>query len=52
VLIGLAAILVLVAALHALPLLAHEWPLGDGGLFYAIIGDLLQAGFEPPAVVS
>jgi hypothetical protein len=50
--IGLAAVLLLVGCLRLLPLLAHDWPLGDGGLFYVMIGDLMAAGLALPDVTS
>ncbi len=49
---GLVAILALVAVLRLLPLLAHDWPLWDGGLFYVMIGDILDAGFGLPEFVT
>jgi hypothetical protein len=50
--IGLAIVLLIGAGLRLLPLLAHDWPLGDGGLFYAMIGDLMAAGPALPEVTS
>lgn len=50
--IGLALILAVVGALRLLPLLAHDWALGDGGLFFIMIGDLIAAGFALPEVTS
>jgi len=50
--IGLTAILALVSVLRIVPMLAHDWPLGDGGLFYAMIGDVIGAGFALPETIS
>ena len=50
--IGLGLVVAMVTMFYVRPLLAHDWPIGDGGLFFAIIGDLRQSGFEPPAMLS
>jgi hypothetical protein len=40
---------VLVAgSLWLLLVLTHDWPIGDGGLFYSMIGDVLDASFALP----
>ncbi len=46
------AILAVVAVLFLIPLLSHDWPVGDGGLFYAMIGDIIAAGFSLPESTS
>ena len=50
--IGLMLILAVVAVLRLLPLTVHDWALGDGGLFYVMIGDLIANGFALPDAVS
>lgn len=50
--VGLTLILALVSALRLVPMLAHDWPLGDGGLFYVMIGDIIAAGFALPDSIS
>ena len=45
-------LVVLVALLLGVPLLSHDWPIGDGGLFYSMIGDVIGAGFALPDVSS
>ena len=50
--IGLALVLLTVGCLRLLPLLAHDWPLGDGGLFYVMIGDLMAHGLALPDVTT
>ena len=50
--LGLGAVVAAVAALRLLPLLVHDWALGDGGLFYAMVGDLIESGFALPDTVS
>ena len=50
--VGIVAILVVVAALYLVPILSHEWALADGGLFYAMVGDIIAAGFALPDTIS
>lgn len=50
--LAVGAILAVVATLFLIPLLSHEWPVGDGGLFYAMIGDIIAAGFSLPDSTS
>jgi 4-amino-4-deoxy-L-arabinose transferase-like glycosyltransferase len=45
-------LLIVAAILRLVPLLSHDWALGDGGLFHGIIGDVLAAGFGLPETVS
>ena len=50
--LAVGAILALLAALYLVPVLRHDWPLADGGLFYAMIGDIIGAGFALPQTIS
>ncbi len=43
--LALLAILTAGAILRIVPVAVHEWPIEDGGLFYAMVGDILRAGF-------
>ncbi|MEX1294782.1 MAG: glycosyltransferase family 39 protein [Candidatus Limnocylindrales bacterium] len=50
--LAVAAVLVLLAVLYLVPVLSHDWPLADGGLFYAMIGDIIAVGFALPQTIS
>jgi len=50
--LAIGAILAVVAALYLVPVLAHDWPMNDGGLFYAMIGDIIDSGFALPDSTS
>ena len=50
--IAVLGILAVLAVLYLVPILQHDWPLTDGGLFYAMIGDIIAAGFALPQTIS
>jgi hypothetical protein len=50
--LGAAAVLGVLAVLYLVPVLRHDWPIADGGLFYAMIGDIIAAGFALPQTIS
>lgn len=50
--LGVAAVLAVLAVLYLVPVLRHDWPIADGGLFYAMIGDIIAAGFALPQTIS
>ena len=52
VIVTLAAIVVVGALLRFLPAATHDWPYRDGGLFFAMIGDILANGFVLPETTS
>ena len=38
--------------LRAIPLVGHDWPVGDGGLFYAMVGELKANGLALPMTTA
>ena len=48
--LGLAGALVLSLVVRAYHVLAYDFPLNDGGLFYQMAGELREAGYRLPAV--
>lgn len=50
--LGLFTAILVGVIVRALPVLASQMPLGDGGLFMAMIDDIRQAGFPPPERMS
>lgn len=49
---GLVVILAFGFALRAGPVLVHDWPLQDGGLFYRLVGEIVEAGLRLPGTTS
>ena len=45
---SLLAIVFAGGVLRAIPLIGHDWPIGDGGLFYAMVGELRANGLSLP----
>ncbi len=50
--VTLAGIVALGLVLRAIPVVGNAWPVGDGGLFYAMVGDLVRNGLALPAFTS
>ena len=48
----LASIIAVGFALRAIPVLGNPWPVGDGGLFYTMVGELRASGLALPAFTS
>ena len=45
---SLLVIVIVGFVLRAIPLVGHDWPVGDGGLFYAMVGELRTNGLALP----
>ena len=51
--VGLLAVAFVVGVVvRAGPVVAHSWPLHDGGLFYTMVGEIVGAGLRLPATTS
>ncbi|HEX5467089.1 MAG TPA: glycosyltransferase family 39 protein [Candidatus Limnocylindrales bacterium] len=50
--LGLLAAFVLGVVLRAGPVMGHGWPLQDGGLFYRMIGEIVQSGLRLPQMTT
>ncbi len=49
---GLAAVVAVGFILRAIPLVGQAWPVGDGGLFYQMVGELRANGLAIPAFTA
>jgi Dolichyl-phosphate-mannose-protein mannosyltransferase len=49
---GLAAVVAVGFMLRAIPIVGHAWPVGDGGLFYQMVGELRANGLAIPAFTA
>ena len=49
---ALGAIVLVGFVLRAVPIIANPWPVGDGGLFYTMVGELVHNGLALPSFTS
>ena len=49
---GFVAVLLIGFVLRAVPVVSHAWPVGDGGLFYQMVGELRANGLALPATTT
>ena len=49
---GFVAVLLVGFILRAVPVVGHAWPVGDGGLFYQMVGELRANGLALPATTT
>jgi hypothetical protein len=49
---GFVAVLVVGFVLRAVPVVSHAWPVGDGGLFYQMVGEIRANGLALPATTT
>ena len=50
--LALAGIVAIGLVLRAVPIVANPWPVGDGGLFYTMVGELVRSGLALPSFTS